>query len=377
MDFSEPSTEVQGRGRVHRDTAPTIRCICQLGWRDTLNAWSEPQPPHKVQTSVAFLFVPRCRRRSGSAHGPTNMSGCVAMALAKNLHHSRHEVEGGEHDGPRAQKTARATGARPGVLMEPSCREGQPRSVTWLPRGLSWWWRRWLAATALTPPRLLPPLCCAREEGRKRRRGSGRRSRRPLGSESVMACRCPRRKRKKRRCAEWARVPLSLPSVDDRPKMLDIMAGGEQKNNSVLLTCKVGFPGCSAPAVFPSLSSSRHARWCVCKTVWRYDMPSCSRQFRKLPLFSFNKVLMDDAFPLAQQFVGMPAVVQRQVLVTMCRKLRSPAITVRRPVHGEAREDFKVQFMDTVVFMLKLPLRIKRAETQSIVLSRRILRWIF
>ena len=56
-------------------------------------------------------------------------------------------------------------------------------------------------------------------------------------------------------CADttlWARVPLSLflfwcavfPSVDDRPKMLDIMAGTEQKNSYVLLMCKVGFPGC-------------------------------------------------------------------------------------------------------------------------------------
>ena len=43
----------------------------------------------------------------------------VAMALAENLHHSRQKVEGGEHDGPRAQKTARATGARPSVLEEP------------------------------------------------------------------------------------------------------------------------------------------------------------------------------------------------------------------------------------------------------------------
>ena len=43
----------------------------------------------------------------------------VAMALAENLHHSRQKVEGGEHDGLRAQKTVRATGARPGVLTEP------------------------------------------------------------------------------------------------------------------------------------------------------------------------------------------------------------------------------------------------------------------
>ena len=53
----------------------------------------------------------------------------------------------------------------------------------------------------------------------------------------------------------WARVPLSLfffwcavfPSVDDKPRMLDIMAGTEQKNSYVLLMCKVGFPGYSAP----------------------------------------------------------------------------------------------------------------------------------
>ena len=43
----------------------------------------------------------------------------VAMALAENLHHSRQKVGGDEHDGLRAQKTARVTGARPGVLTEP------------------------------------------------------------------------------------------------------------------------------------------------------------------------------------------------------------------------------------------------------------------
>ena len=39
----------------------------------------------------------------------------VAMALAENLHHSRQKVEGVAHVGPRAQKTARATGERPGA----------------------------------------------------------------------------------------------------------------------------------------------------------------------------------------------------------------------------------------------------------------------
>ena len=48
----------------------------------------------------------------------------VAMALAENLHHSRQKVEGDEHDGPRAQKTARVTGARPGVLTEPQPQGG-------------------------------------------------------------------------------------------------------------------------------------------------------------------------------------------------------------------------------------------------------------
>ena len=71
----------------------------------------------------------------------------VAMALAENLHHSRQKVEGDEHDGPRAQKTARVTGARPGVLTEAEPQGGQSRSVTWLPRaspggGVTGWRRR-------------------------------------------------------------------------------------------------------------------------------------------------------------------------------------------------------------------------------------------
>ena len=48
----------------------------------------------------------------------------VAMALAENLHHNRQKVEGGVREGPRAQKTARAAGARPGVLEEPEPQGG-------------------------------------------------------------------------------------------------------------------------------------------------------------------------------------------------------------------------------------------------------------
>ena len=63
-----------------------------------------------------------------------------------------------------------------------------------------------------------------------------------------------------------------------------------------------------------------------------YDRPSCSRQFRN-PWRSHrcrpsgcNGGSMDYAFTLAQQFVDMPAVVQRQVLVSACSTLRSPAV---------------------------------------------------
>ena len=42
----------------------------------------------------------------------------VTMVLAERLHHGRQKVGGGEHEGPRALKTARATGAWRGVLKE-------------------------------------------------------------------------------------------------------------------------------------------------------------------------------------------------------------------------------------------------------------------
>ena len=82
-----------------------------------------------------------------------------------------------------------------------------------------------------------------------------------------------------------ARAPLSLfffwcagfPSVDDRPKMLDIMDGTEQKNSHVLLMCKVGFPGFSSlRAVFLFLSSGPR-----CSTSWtvrnRRIFSACAR----------------------------------------------------------------------------------------------------
>ena len=43
------------------------------------------------------------------------------MALAENLHHSRQKVT---YEGPQAQKTVRATGARPGVVMDPAPQGG-------------------------------------------------------------------------------------------------------------------------------------------------------------------------------------------------------------------------------------------------------------
>ena len=74
---------------------------------------------------VHATLVPAMRRqerrlRSWAKHERMT----VAMALAENVYHSRQKVGGGEHDGPRAQKTARATGARPGVLTEPEKQGG-------------------------------------------------------------------------------------------------------------------------------------------------------------------------------------------------------------------------------------------------------------
>ena len=47
----------------------------------------------------------------------------VAMALAEHLHHSRQKVEGGEHDGPRAQKPP-LPGKRPALPPEPQPQGG-------------------------------------------------------------------------------------------------------------------------------------------------------------------------------------------------------------------------------------------------------------
>ena len=53
------------------------------------------------------------------------MSGCPSRWLwQKNLHHSRQKVEGGAREGLRAQMTARATCARPGVFKEPEPQGG-------------------------------------------------------------------------------------------------------------------------------------------------------------------------------------------------------------------------------------------------------------
>ena len=65
MDFFKgPAHRCRAGGRVHRDTAPIIRCICRLGWRDTL-------VEHTVRTTTTTLrshFGSSCRRgcRGGS-----------------------------------------------------------------------------------------------------------------------------------------------------------------------------------------------------------------------------------------------------------------------------------------------------------------------
>ena len=68
----------------------------------------------------------------------------------------------------RAQVVGRAS------RRSPSRREGQSRSVTWLPRVRSSRWRRWLAVTASTAP---PSGSSSRRPLRGRRRRSRRRRR--------------------------------------------------------------------------------------------------------------------------------------------------------------------------------------------------------
>ena len=46
-DFFGPCTQVQAGGRVHRDTATIIRCICQIIWRNTWVVLSRPHHNHR------------------------------------------------------------------------------------------------------------------------------------------------------------------------------------------------------------------------------------------------------------------------------------------------------------------------------------------
>ena len=232
------------------------------------------------------------------------------MELAAALHHSAGPVP---NNAVRSQKTVSSWGARrPGVLEEPeppqvdavlSCRAagGAPSSA--LPQ---------LAADDALDSMALSFLRrkLMEEEAAKRRVEEAKKEaqeaadlelakrdpwwaqhladkkakveRSGIPSSASSSSKRKRKKRSKRKlpqvlfwCADttlWARVPLSLfffwcavfLSVDDRPKMLDIMAGTEQKNSYVLLMCKVGFPGDSAPhTVFPSLSSGSR-----CSASW-------------------------------------------------------------------------------------------------------------
>ena len=112
----------------------------------------------------------------------------------------------------------------------------------------------------------------------KRKRNKKRKKKLPKTSSS-----CGRARRRQRQWhARDAGFPgdvsprAVLPSVDDRPKMLDIMAVTEQKYSYVLLICKVGFPGNFAPrAVFLSLFSGPRcsASW----PVWTRRILACAR----------------------------------------------------------------------------------------------------
>ena len=112
------------------------------------------------------------------------------------------------------------------------------------------WWAQYLAdMKAMEMRRSGNPSSASFSSKRKRKK----RSKRKLtnSSSGVWIRRCEQGFRSR---SSFSGCAVS-PSVNDRPKMLGVMAGTEQKNSYVLLMCKVGFPGYSAPrAVFPSLS---------------------------------------------------------------------------------------------------------------------------
>ena len=273
------------------------------------------------------------RRDRGLRAWHRHVRTTVAKGLAPALHHSAQRVEvprerevHEKHDGPRAQKRP-LPGTRPAPPAEVS--EPQVRAATVgyvAARGLSSRCHRWLGVTASTAPPSATssgtPSRCVRcwrggeEEGRGEGEGEGGALLSFLGSQEDEEERedastsswCTD-------TAMWAWVPLSLfvvwclldiiagacqkdrcalivssgsglckagyvgycgprsmfPSVDDRPKMLDIMAGTDQKNSHALRMCKVGFTGDSAPrAVFLSLSSGPRCAtsWPVWVTWW-------------------------------------------------------------------------------------------------------------
>ena len=86
---------------------------------------------------------------------------------------------------PYGDRRRQGQGRGRSLLWRFPSRRGQSRSVTWLPRGLSWWWRRWLAAMKWTPPP--SPSSCARTSG-----GRSLRRRKRRGGE------CWRRRRRRR-----------------------------------------------------------------------------------------------------------------------------------------------------------------------------------
>ena len=109
-----------------------------------------PCIPFSVWPFVERQRLPRAVAMEAPPRGGGGSDGCVrcfgTKELAAAFHHSR-DVVPAQHVGQRAQKTANSAGARPGVLKNPSRREGLSRSVTWLPQSRSSWCRRWLGVT--------------------------------------------------------------------------------------------------------------------------------------------------------------------------------------------------------------------------------------
>ena len=139
--FQGPVHRYRARSRVHRDTAPIIRCRTVVAYRQRhviYIASGPPPPPPDVSSQVLLscclqgdsrghhghlagrgVGSARRRRERRLRAALRHEQQTVAMVLSAALHHSAQVGADVLYAAPRSQKTDRTTGRRPGVLKEP------------------------------------------------------------------------------------------------------------------------------------------------------------------------------------------------------------------------------------------------------------------